>query len=392
MFRWLIFFVFAAFVTASLRPVPAQEDEQQQLEKLEREINAAKAREAELKKKAEAVARDAGTVTKKIIGLSSDIRETEQTLLAIENRLQDLANQVAAKQETIKTQSKNMGFTLAALQRMSQRPPEFILMRPAKAVETVRSADLLTAALPEIERKTEVLKADLEALEALKTKAGEEKSLLMASLSELKTQNGALETLQRERRALYADFLSGAEQEAEKGRRLAKEAKDLKGLIARLEAEAASRSKNALPSPPIPAGTSITKARGKIPFPASGPVTMRFGDKIPAGSAQGINIRTLSGGQVIAPFDGRIIYAGEFRNYGQLLIIAHGDGYHSLLAGLKRIDGLVGQWVLAGEPLGVMPETRLVSTESDSNPPGPELYFEIRRQGTPVDPLPWLKK
>ncbi len=129
-----------------------------------------------------------------------------------------------------------------------------------------------------------------------------------------------------------------------------------------------------------------------MPFPAAGEVVLRFGDNQPAGNAQGIRIRTLSGGQVIAPFDGRIIYAGVFRNYGQLLIIAHGDGYHTLLAGLGRIDGLVGQWVLAGEPLGIMPQTRLASTESDVSPGGPELYLEIRRRGTPVNPLPWLTK
>ena len=52
------------------------------------------------------------------------------------------------------------------------------------------------------------------------------------------------------------------------------------------------------------------------------------------------------------------LFAGPFRGYGQILIIEHGDGYHSLLAGLDRIDGAVGQWLVAGEPVGVMPERR----------------------------------
>jgi septal ring factor EnvC (AmiA/AmiB activator) len=86
------------------------------------------------------------------------------------------------------------------------------------------------------------------------------------------------------------------------------------------------------------------------------------------------------GGQVIAPFDGRIEFAGPFRGYGQILIIEHGDGYHSLLAGLDRIDGEVGQWLVAGEPVGVMP----------SDGPGPTLYLELRRHEQPINPLPWL--
>jgi septal ring factor EnvC (AmiA/AmiB activator) len=75
------------------------------------------------------------------------------------------------------------------------------------------------------------------------------------------------------------------------------------------------------------------------------------------------------------------VYAGQFRRYGQILIIEHGGRYHSLLAGLERIDAVVGQWVLAGEPVGVMG-----SPDGDR----PELYFELRRTGQPINPLPWL--
>ena len=95
---------------------------------------------------------------------------------------------------------------------------------------------------------------------------------------------------------------------------------------------------------------------------------------------------------IAAPFDGRVIYAGQFRTYGRLLIIAHGEGYHTLLAGLGKIDALVGQWVLAGEPVGSMARTRLASADGSTAGPSPELYLEIRKAGEPINPLPWLKK
>jgi septal ring factor EnvC (AmiA/AmiB activator) len=63
------------------------------------------------------------------------------------------------------------------------------------------------------------------------------------------------------------------------------------------------------------------------------------------------------------------------------LIIAHGEGYHSLLAGLDRIDVGLGRWVLAGEPIGAM------GTYSDTRP---QLYLELRHKGRPVNPVPWL--
>ncbi len=97
-------------------------------------------------------------------------------------------------------------------------------------------------------------------------------------------------------------------------------------------------------------------------------------------SSRGIVIETRPQAQVIAPHDGQIVYAGSFLGYGQLLIIEHGEGYHLLLAGLSRIDCVVGQWVLAGEPVGIM------GTGKDSQ----QLYIELRRQGVPMDPLSWL--
>lgn len=372
--------------------VSAQEEETKQLEKLQQEIQQSKTREQALKEKAAAVSRQAAKITQQQIALGGEIQATEARLAETARRLQVLEGDIAAKKEDILSQKKTLASTLAALQRLSQRPPEYILMRPAQAVETVRSATLLTSAMPEIERRAEALRRDLEELSTLKAELNSQKSELAAGLSDLQSKNRALEALVREKRALYADYLAGAEQEKQRADRLGREAKSLQNLIERLEQEQKNQARRTLPTPPLPEGSSFQKTKGRMPYPAQGKLTRRFGERITGGAAKGINVQTLSGGQVIAPFDGRIIYAGSFRDYGLLLIIAHSDGYHTLLAGLGRIDGLVGQWVLAGEPVGAMPETRVASTESDSKTPGPELYLEIRRNGEPINPLPWLRK
>ncbi len=117
-------------------------------------------------------------------------------------------------------------------------------------------------------------------------------------------------------------------------------------------------------------------------MPARGRVVRRYGQSGGTeGTSKGINIKARNGAQVVAPYDGQVVYAGPFRGYGQILIIEHGGRYHTLLAGLDRIDAVVGQWLLAGEPVGTL-----------SSPPNgnPELYFELRRAGEPINPLPWL--
>jgi septal ring factor EnvC (AmiA/AmiB activator) len=117
-------------------------------------------------------------------------------------------------------------------------------------------------------------------------------------------------------------------------------------------------------------------------LPARGELVRGFGDDDDlGGKAKGLTIRTRAGAQVVAPADGEVVFAGPFRGYGQLLIIASGTDYHALLGGLDRIDAEVGQSVLAGEPVGTMQGT----------PKGvPQLYFELRRKGQPINPLPWL--
>ncbi len=123
-------------------------------------------------------------------------------------------------------------------------------------------------------------------------------------------------------------------------------------------------------------------AGASLRMPARGRVVRRYGQSGGTeGTSRGINIKARSGAQVVAPYDGQVVYAGPFRRYGQILIIEHGGRYHTLLAGLDRIDAVVGQWLLAGEPVGTL------GSPQDGNP---ELYFELRRAGQPINPLPWL--
>ncbi|MFD1380565.1 murein hydrolase activator EnvC family protein [Fodinicurvata halophila] len=120
-------------------------------------------------------------------------------------------------------------------------------------------------------------------------------------------------------------------------------------------------------------------------MPARGHITAGFGDQHPdlqEEVSEGLILRTRKAAQVVAPFDGKIAYAGPFRRYGLILIIEHDERYHSLLAGFDRLTVEAGQWVMAGEPVGSMKET------GDEDP---ELYIELRRAGQPIDPLPWLE-
>ena len=155
-----------------------------------------------------------------------------------------------------------------------------------------------------------------------------------------------------------------------------------KQLIGRLSAGAPA--KKGLPAPADPTRPkelrSFDAPRATMIWPVAGDITHRFGEADKSGRpSQGLTIGVLPNGVVVAPFDGQVEYAGVFGTYGLILIIRHGTGYHSLLAGLGRADVTIGQWLLAGEPVGALPGT-------DEKNASATFYMELRRDGRPVDP------
>jgi len=130
---------------------------------------------------------------------------------------------------------------------------------------------------------------------------------------------------------------------------------------------------------------------GRLPLPAQGRRVIAFGERTQfGGQSKGIVIETRSSAQVTSPCDGWVAYAGEFRSYGQLLIINAGDGYHMVLAGLSQIDVQPGQFVLTAEPVGTMSGGEKGSPSADVS--GPVLYIELRKDGRSIDPEPWWAK
>jgi len=151
-----------------------------------------------------------------------------------------------------------------------------------------------------------------------------------------------------------------------------------------------------IPKPMKPT-VPFDQMKGALALPAAGKRVVGFGERTELGAtSKGIVLETRANARITSPSDGWIVYAGEFRSYGQLLIINGGGGYHVVLAGLTRIDVSVGQFVLAGEPVGAMgtsgpadqrPPSRSSSGKTQDAPP--VLYIEFRKDGRPFDPSQW---
>jgi septal ring factor EnvC (AmiA/AmiB activator) len=161
---------------------------------------------------------------------------------------------------------------------------------------------------------------------------------------------------------------------------LRESSRQLREMIKRLE-------KKKLPTSVV--AKRFRSMKGRLPWPVNGKVLVPFGRyrdpkfNIPL-FKNGIEIKAKHGEVARAISSGRVVFADWFKGYGQLLIINHGGGYHSLYGYLSEIFYKTGDIIRRGEAIGKVGESGLLNV--------PALYFEIRYKGKPLDPLQWLKK
>ncbi|MDW8399975.1 MAG: peptidoglycan DD-metalloendopeptidase family protein, partial [Acetobacteraceae bacterium] len=129
---------------------------------------------------------------------------------------------------------------------------------------------------------------------------------------------------------------------------------------------------------------ALAQPAGLRGAPVAGRIIRGFGAAGPDGPSRGLTYAAPPGAQVVSPCAGRAVFAAPFRSYGLLLIVDCGGGYHFLLAGLERLEVQAGSRLLAGEPVG-----RLGEAEAGGAGRA-RLYLELRRDGRPVDPRPFL--
>lgn len=137
------------------------------------------------------------------------------------------------------------------------------------------------------------------------------------------------------------------------------------GVVARL---------SDLPAPSERPGTAPAMPRGVYRLPVAGGVVIGTGERMASGwRARGLTLAPAAGAPVIAPAAGRIAYAGPFGGYGRIVIIDHGHGWTTLLAGLARIVAPHDAAIAKGATIGTMPRE------------APRLTIELRHHGRPVD-------
>ena len=362
------------------------------LDSVERQAEAERERAAQAAREAEEIRGEVERLRGELIGAARQVQTGEAALARLERRKREIDDLASERTASLNARRGQLAGLLGALERLANRPPEALLAQPGAPDDTIRAGLLLRAMVPRIEQEAAKLRTEIEDLAALREEAERNATQLRGATASLQSERQRLEALFSEKARVEQQRQREAQERARQASKLAAQAADLRELIEKLDAdrkkrEEDERRKSAVagkPPAPPPGHLSLAFAatKGKLPLPARGAVFRRFGETDAQGQpARGIVVETRQQAAIVAPHDGQVVYAGEFRGYGLVLIIDHGEGYHFLLAGLARIDCAPGQWVLAGEPVGMM---------GGAGRDGRRLYIELRRQGHPIDPLSWL--
>lgn len=369
--------VSSSFVYAATDKAQAKAE----LSKINSEIKAAEQKHRELREKAQAARQEILDVRRKMVRAAGSIQEQEESLDRLEEKLAEFEAQQALMKNRLEIRKEQRLRVLAALQNLAWKPTEALLIQPLPPQDTLRSALLLREAVPRLEYSTEGLRKDLMKVASLTTAIRAQYAQIKTMTRRLEQKRKNMDALIGKKSRLQTAFASESARAKSKAENLAKQAGDLKDLLARLDAESRRQKQMRPMQSSVPTGAFMA-AKGRIPYPVKGNIIKKFGDMTDAGSAsKGIIIRTRANAQVISPYDGTVLFAGPFRGYGQLVIIEHGDGYHTLLAGLGRLDTSVGQSLLAGEPVGIM----VAQTQ-------PTLYIELRKNGQPINPAGFMNR
>lgn len=383
----------AALIAAPAAPVAAQTSDRtgrpdaKKLKEVEERIKRERAAAAELAKRTAAIRSEIQALRDKLVRGAMATQARETTLTRQENELRQLEAKEKAAAADFKLRQQQLAEILAALQRLSLRPPVTLASRSDDANDAVRSALLLRSLIPELERRADRLKQEIEAYTRLKEAVRTRRHTVADADSALARERQALFVLLEQKQALLGETEHEQAANAARLAALTQEAQDLRDLLAKLQKDKAAHKEAAprtaaLTEPDKGKIRSFAAARGRLSLPAAGNVTVRFGSEEQFGEFnKGLMIAARPGAQAVAPFDGQVVFAGPFRGYGRILIIEHRDGYHSLIVGLARIDVSVKQWVLAGEPVG---------TVGEHDAQGAQLYVEIRHNGRPIDPATWF--
>ncbi len=351
---------------------------------------------------------DARRLADQRVATTAALQKLEAQTADAATAMDALARRRADAERRLAARAADLAPLLPLIERLSLYPSETLLAVPAGPEAALRGLLVLKGLARQLEDDARALRSEqAEVAELTASATAQERRLADAQA----VQAGQAAQLDRQIANAQARSQAAEDAAADAARRSAEQAaqaETVRAALAQIEANrrddeararsdaaAAERQKReaaaaearvrqaAFAQAP---GPDLGEPHGQLGAPVAGAVLHSFGEPGETGAAQGISYQAPPAARVSAPCGGRVVFAGPFRSFGVLVILDCGHGFHFVLAGLEHLDTQVGRIVQPGEPVGSMPTW-------DPRTPGarPALYLELRRDGQPINPAPFLR-
>jgi septal ring factor EnvC (AmiA/AmiB activator) len=354
----------------------------QRYERARAKLEEQRAKEDTQRQATDKLRNEAESLRQRLIANAARVQELETKLADTEHKLTQLSAQEKDLQNYFARDRDRVARLMAVLQRLETGYPPALALRPDDSLAAARGAAVLGDVLKPVAVEVSTVAGKLRELADTRTQLDAARQTSRTEQQSLTAARAGLASLLEER-ARQADVA-----ETELGQihtvteDAARETSDLKSLIDKIAALRRQSSPDEGFTVVTPQGKDAALKRGSLLHPVTG--DMQPGDpagpgRTPGHPVEGLWFESQAGAQAVAPADGEIVFSGPYQKFGQVLILEIAGNYHLLLAGLGQIDVRLGDLVLAGEPVGKLPQGAT-----------PQLYMELRRNGQTLDPAPWM--
>lgn len=352
----LVLFLMVALATCPVRATS-------ELSRINAQIEQTKAQNKKLTQRVQTSEREVASTKKKLVRAGEQVSNLEEQRGAVARKIADLDAQRDKLQKSLDANQTRISDAAASILFVASHPSfDTDNMR-----EYVLTSAVLSGAAARFDDQIQTATKQIQELAKIRDARAIEKEKLDRTAKKYAAEKNQLDKLLRTRAAQNEQLKSEQAALQKKLRELSARAKSISELSAGVGSSQMS-------------GDARFSYR-KLNQPVRGRVVVHFGEKTALGlKSDGWRIRTRGDALVLAPADGTVKFADSFRGFGRVVIMSHKNGYNTVMTNLGDIDVMVGQDVLAGEPIGRM------------NPDRPEMYLEVRRGDAAVDPSRLFKE
>jgi murein hydrolase activator len=382
------------------------EDKKTELEKIQTSLQRTENARSLTQTKLRHLSRDMTALEQDIVQKASAIKKIETELYAQEKRLKELAYEEQNKTNHLDSNKKQASKLISAAWSLQHRPQIAAWLLPEQNRERALTVRALHVSTLSVKHDIDAINRSMRELNEIRFTMLQTQKDRTGLRQNLNNEKAALALQLDEQQQLQATLQQDDEIYAQKLDSLIAKSEDLQGLVSSLEAEKQKNEQafaNIQPltkpniqvpndnqnqpqkeairqtlSPRILAkAASFGLAKGKLTLPAEGSIIGKFGERRGANDRlKGLQIQAQAGATVTNPYEGEVLFVGDFLDYGNMVIIRHSKQYHTLIAGLSLLNVRRGQFLLEGAPIGAM--------DNDS-----KLYLELRNHSQAIDPAPW---